>query len=250
MMWLVMCMITLSAAAQTPATVTFDPDIPFSTIIREDLFAGFLNGRDLNGERFRRGEANLEILLAERPQDRPGLLAWKGGIALKRATDAIQAGRKDEFQREYRKATELYSEAAKLAPGSVDVMAVTGAGLAIFADGLPEPYRQQAWGASYKAYRGVWQAQSGYLEKLPLHFQGELLAGVAQSAQRTGRATESAQFLKKILETMPGTPYAMNAKKWIDAPGEAGKTKLVCETCHDTGRLEERRPALAKRQKQ
>ena len=97
------CLLTFCAAAQQLKTPTFDPRIPFSSYIREDLFSGFLSGGKDGDERFLRGERNLEILLAERPQDRPGLIAWKGGIALKRAVDASKAGQADAFEREYQK---------------------------------------------------------------------------------------------------------------------------------------------------
>jgi hypothetical protein len=123
-------------------------------------------------------------------------------------------------------------------------MAITGGGFALFADRLPERYRSRAWDAAYKAYSGVWQVQRADVGKLPLHFRGELLAGMAQSAQRSNHAAESAQFLEKILTTMPGTPYATMAKKWIDFPESSAKTSLTCKTCHDAGRLEARKASL------
>jgi hypothetical protein len=245
--WLVIFVLGGSGVAQTPRAPTFDPAIPFSAFIREDLFAGFI-GTEKNGdERFLRGEKNLEILLAERPQDRPALLAWKGGIAFKRAVDAIRAVRNDEFEREYERGGELYAEAGKLAPDSVDVMALTGAGYALFSDQFPDRYRKGAWEIAYKAYSAVWQVQGPDVEQLPLHFKGELLAGMAQAAQRTGRRAESTRFLEKILVTLPGTPYAAMAKKWTASPGEVGTMKLICQTCHDAGRLEVRRSAVAER---
>jgi tetratricopeptide (TPR) repeat protein len=240
-------LITIAAAAQSKNTPVFDPAIPFSSFIREDLFAGFLWGEKDGNDRFLRGERNLEILLTERPQDRPGLLAWKAGTALKRAIDALQLSRQEEFEREYRKAMKLYADAAKLAPNDPGVMAISGAGIALFADQLPERYRNPAWEASYKLYMGLWQMQAAKMEELPVHFRGELLAGVAQAAQRTGRAAKAANFLERIIKTLPGTPYATAAKKWIDSPGQVGETKLVCQTCHEAGRLEARKLALAAR---
>jgi hypothetical protein len=40
-----------------------------------------------------------------------------------------------------------------------------------------------------------------------VHFKGELLAGLAQSSQRTGRTEELGQHLNKILEILRDTPY-------------------------------------------
>jgi hypothetical protein len=235
---LLVCIIAVSAAAQSVKAPTFDPNLSSSTIIREDLFAGFLEGGKNGDERFLRGEKNLEILIAERPQDRPGLTAWKGGIAFKRAIDAIETKQMEEFERQYRKALDFYAEAAKLAPADVGVMAVTGAGFALNADRLPDRYRADGWNTAYKMYSGVWQAQGSEVDKLPLHHKGELLAGMAQSAQRSGHFAESTQFLDKILTTMPGTPYAAAAKKWVDSPDLIAKTNLTCKSCHDAGRLE------------
>lgn len=245
-MCLLLTVITISAAAQSN-TAVFDPAIPSSSFIREDLFAGFLWGEKDGYNRFLRGERNLEILLAERPQDKPGLLAWKAGIAFKRAIDALQVKRLEEFEREYRKAISLYAEAAQLAPNDPGVMAISGAGFALFADRLPERYRNTAWEASYKSYLGLWQLQAAQVEQLPVHFKGELLAGMAQAAQRTGRAAESEDFLKRILQTLPGTPYAATAKRWIDSPAQIGQTTLVCQTCHEAGRLDTRKSAVVAR---
>jgi hypothetical protein len=73
---LLVCLLSISAAAQSPKTPTFDPRLPFASIIREDLFAGFMADRNNNdNQRFLRGERNLEILLAERPADKAGLTA-------------------------------------------------------------------------------------------------------------------------------------------------------------------------------
>jgi hypothetical protein len=106
---LLVCVIAVSAAAQSLKAPTFDPKLNSSTIIREDLFAAFLEGGKSGNEKFLRGEKNLEILLAERPQDKGGLTAWEGGIALKRAIDAIETKQMEEFELQYRKALDFYA---------------------------------------------------------------------------------------------------------------------------------------------
>jgi myo-inositol catabolism protein IolC len=104
--------------------------------------------------------------------------------------------------------------------------------------------RPDAWNLAYKAYTNLWRVQEADLDKLALHSRGELLAGLAQAAQRSAHAAESAQVLEKIITTMPGTPYAVMAKKWVDSPETAAKTNLTCRTCHEAGRLESRKAAL------
>ena len=124
-------------------------------------------------------------------------------------------------------------------------MAITGGGFITFSDRLPERYRHDGWNKAYEAYSRLWRAQEAGFDKLPLHLKGELLAGMAQSAQRSDHPAESAQFVEKILATMPGTPYAETAKKWIDFPETAAKTNLTCRACHEAGRLEARKASLA-----
>src|SRR2546421_12391661 len=43
------------------------------------------------------------------------------------------------------------------------------------------------------AYQLLWKSQAAGIEKLPVHMRGELLAGLATTAQRTGRVEESGQ---------------------------------------------------------
>src|ERR1700690_71179 len=88
------------AAAQSPNGSTFDPRIGSSIIVREDIFAGYLAH---DNERQLRGEKNVEILLAERPNDRARLTAWKAWIALNRAVDAYDSKRMTEFDRDYQR---------------------------------------------------------------------------------------------------------------------------------------------------
>jgi len=233
----------ISALAQSPTNSAFDSRLAVSTIVREDIFAGVMAN---DNERLLRGEKNIELLLVERPQARAQLAGWKAFIALKRAVDAHESKRTGDFEREYRKALDLYTEAAKLGPADFGVMAITGGSYSVFGDRLPEPYRRDAWNTAYKSYSAMWKVQESQVDKFPLHIKGELLGGMAQSAQRSGHADESARFVEKILTTMPGTAYAAVAKKWTDSPDAAAKTNLTCHSCHDSGRLEARKASLAK----
>jgi len=76
------------------------------------------------------------------------------------------------------------------------------------------------------------------------HIRGELLAGLATTAQRTGRIQEMDLFLDKIFELMKDTPYESVARQWKKNPEAAGKIQLTCLTCHDAGRLTNRMSEL------
>jgi hypothetical protein len=112
------------------------------------------------------------------------------------------------------------------------------------ADRLPEKLRAPAWAAAYDAYQFLWKAQKPALEMLPLHLRGELLGGLAESAQRTGRTKEMAEYLDKIVAVLPDTSDEKAAKKWKENPEAAPATRMTCLTCHAAGRLAARRAAL------
>ena len=98
-------------------------------------------------------------------------------------------------------------------------------------------------GINFEAGRGE---TIGIVDRLPVHLRGEVLAGLAQSAQRTGHAEESAQLVEKMLAVMSNTPYESMAKKWKANPQIAANTSLMCMNCHDAGRLEARITAVGK----
>jgi hypothetical protein len=193
-----------------------------------------------------RGEKNIELLLEKRPKAKAELLAWKGGALLYRATLALEKNQRAEFEQKYKQALAFFAEAKQVGPENGGVAAVTGGSLGLFADRLPKEYRAAAWETSYNAYQILWKQQGAGLDKFPVHFRGEVLAGVTQSAMRTGRTKEAYEFLDKMLVMMAGTPYEPTAKKWKADPKSAESTSLICMNCHEPGRLEARIAALNK----
>jgi hypothetical protein len=237
--------LTLLAAAaamsQNSNARKFDSRLTVHTLLREDLFAGFISD---NMDRFTQGEKNLELLLAERPGERAELLAWKGGARLYRGVKALAAGRQDEYATEYKASSDLFAEAKRTPhePGGVE--AIIAASYALFADKLSPQHRAAAWQDSYANYRELWKRQSAGLAGLPLHIKGELLAGMAVSAQRTGQKAETETYVDKIIELMPNSAYATRARQWKDNPASAAQSTLICQSCHEPGRLAARRAAL------
>ena len=238
---MVFAIVTVAAAQSTEPPIS-DTRLTVHTLVREDLFAGFL---DNNPDRFSRGERNVEALLKERPSQKANLLAWRGGAELYRAVVAHESGKSDEFARQFQRAREDFAEAAKLSAGNDGVAAITGGTIVIFADRLPAEHRAAAWAQAYDAYSMLWKQQGPAIDGFPVHFRGEVLAGMAQTAQRTGRAEEAAQFVDKLL-AMPGTPYEKLAKEWKADPAAAATTNLTCKTCHGPGRLSAKIAALNK----
>ena len=229
------------AAAQSPKSPLADSRFTVHTLVREDIFAGFLSD---DMDRFARGEKNIELLLVQRPDQKGNLLAWKGGASLYRAVRAHEANRPDEFQKYYRQALNVFEEARKTTSGNDGIAAVTGGTFAIFADRLPKEYRAAAWSAAYENYQELYKLQAPIIDRLPVHLRGEVLAGLAQSAQRTGRTEEAAQHVDKILAVLRDTPYEPMARKWKANPEAAATTSLMCMSCHDAGRLAARVASL------
>jgi hypothetical protein len=232
------------AFAQSPDPPLADSRLTVHTLVREDIFSAFVPPIDM--ARFERGERNIEQLLRDRPAQKGNLLAWRGSASMTRAVLAHEAGNAAEFSRRYQTAIASFDEAAKQTSGSDAVLPITGGSLSVLADRLPQQHRAEAWTRAYAVFSALWKAQGPAVEKLPVHFQGELLGGLAQAAQRTGRTEESALYVDRMLTLMQGTPYETTAKQWKADPASAATSKLTCKNCHDPGRLSSRLAALTK----
>jgi hypothetical protein len=241
----VVALVAISAAvpAQSPEPPITDTRLTVHTLLREDIFAGFLQG-DL--ARMARAEKNADLLLASRPMDRPGILAWQGSLALTRAVMANEAKQPDQFQQHYRRAQDLFAEAMTLGPNDVGVFAITGGSQVTIADRLPPAERKVAWELGYRAYQRLWTMQEQMIEKLPLHHKGEVLSGLALTADRTGRRDEADAGVDRILTLMPNTPYASRARQWKDDPSGRATSRLACQTCHAPGMLVSRIAEVSK----
>lgn len=229
--------------AQAPVPSIADTRLSVHTLVREDIFAGFLQS-DLT--RLARAEKNIELLLASRPGERAPLVAWQGATALTRAVLAYEAKQSDQFQQHYARAREQFADAARLAPDLVGVFAIIGGSQASIADRLPPAERAAGWEQAYHAYQQLWRLQSAIIDKLPLHMKGEVLAGLAQSAQRTGRDAEVDVQIERILTGLPDTPYAKRARQWKDDPASRLQATLTCQTCHAPGMLVARMAEVSK----
>jgi hypothetical protein len=235
--------LSAAVAAQSPEPPLSERRLSVHTLVREDLFAGFL--RD-ELERFSRGERNVATLLQERPEDRASLLAWQGGAALYRAVRAHEAGNDAQFERIYQSARDAFDEATRLEAPQDGASAIVGGSLSLLADRLPPSHRPAAWAQAYDAYSRLWNAQKSIVDKLPVHHRGELLGGLTQAAQRTGRSAEMQEHLDRMLTLLQGTPYEATARRWKSDPAAAANTHLTCKNCHNPGRLAPRLAELNK----
>ncbi len=226
--------VVASVSAQAPEPPLSDKRLTVHTLLREDVFAGTLRN-DLT--QFARAERNAATLMTERPDQRGNILSWQGGMVLYRAVRAHEAGQAAEFQRLYQQARDTFAEAGKATSGNEGVAAITGGSIALLADRLPADQRPALWALAYDSYMTLWKQQGPAIDKLPPHHRGEVLSGLALSAQRTGRQEEAAQFVDKMLTLLQGTPYETTAKQWKSDPSTAASSNLTCKGCHEPGRL-------------
>jgi hypothetical protein len=234
-----------AGAVQGPIPPIEDTRLTVHTLVREDIFAGFMGD---NLARLERAERNIDQLLTNRPGERANLLAWKAGATTYRAVRAHEAGNAAEFDRLFAQARAGFAEAAGLTSGNDGVAAITGGTMAVFGDRFPDAHQAVAWSLAYDNYSLLWKQQGANIEKMPVHFKGEVLAGLTQSAQRTGRADEVSAHLDRMLTLLAGTRYEPVAQQWKADPSSAATSNLTCKNCHNPGRLAARLEALAKGQ--
>ncbi len=227
-----------AAAAQSTATPTDaqigDSRLAVSTLVREDIFAGFL-GADMTA--LARGEANLDKLYTARPNARGETRAWQAGAAMYRAVRAREAGNNAEYATLYAKALGYLTEADQFVATQPVVSAIGGGLAVLWGDRVAPADRAPLWNRAYGYFQGLTNAQAPVIAALPPHIRGESLGGLVMAAQRSGREAEANAALEKFLPLAAGTPYEANALKWKNDPSSRATTNLGCLSCHDDGRL-------------
>ena len=222
------------SAQPTPDPPLDDTRLSIHTLVREDIFAGFMTG---NAARMARGEANVRKLLDSRPNDRAALLAWQGGAEFYRAVRARETGGTSEYRRLLADADRRWTEAEALNSPDPGTAATLAGSIVLFGDRLAPEDRPAAWERAYRGYSALYAQQGGILDKLPPHHRGEVMAGLVQSAQRSGRRGEFTAALERMLPLVKGTPYEATALQWKADPASAARSNLACKQCHDRGRL-------------
>ena len=103
---------------------------------------------------------------------------------------------------------------------------------------LPGEHRARALVKANDSYSTIYALQESQFDRMPLHHKGEVLAGLAESKLRLGNRQEAETYLRRIVETMPDSPYSSQAQQWLSDPDSVtDSSKLTCKSCHDPGRL-------------
>jgi hypothetical protein len=226
--------VAASVAAQEPRP----KGVPFYTWVREDTFAGFM-ADDLT--RFERGMAKAQEYRTEDATNMDAL-NWLGAGNIYRAVRAYAAGDQANGDRLFRDGMAMMDKAIATQPTNAGIRATHGGTLMLFAGRLPDRHYDAAIAKARESYAALYKAQAPALDKFPLHLKGEALAGVAETEFRGGNRETATTFLERIVADMPNTGYARVAASWLKAPEAVTKTsRLVCQSCHEPGRLSARK---------
>jgi len=213
--------------------------ITVSQWLREDYFGAYL-GNDMAS--FARAETKAkELLTADANND--GARSWLASGHLYMASCAYQAGRAEEGAELF--ATAMREAQRSLAKKNGTAVRVLAATQVLFADRFPEDKRQALNKDGRDLFALIRRQEDATLDKMPLHFKAEVLAGQAQAAMRLGMQEEATKYLNEVVARLPNTPYAQTAAKWLAEPASAAKSQLVCQSCHEPNRLENRLKAIA-----
>jgi len=81
-------------------------------------------------------------------------------------------------------------------------------------------------------YEKVLRLQTPVFSKLPVHWRGELLGGLAEAWNGLGDTKKLRGYLQRMMEEFPDTSYSRRAKELLSAapkPGALGTTCLGCQ---------------------
>ena len=213
--------------------------ITVSQWVREDYFAAYLGG-DMAS--FAKGEAKTRELLAADAND-DGARSWLASGQVYLASRSYRDGKvamgASQFEEAMRNAQQSL---IKSNPTALRVLAAT---YIFSADHFPEAQRAALLKDGRDLFARIRQQEDQMLDKMPMHFKAEVLAGQAQAAMRLGLQEEATKYLNEIMAKLPNTHYSQTAEKWLADPASASKSQLVCQSCHEPNRLENRLKAIA-----
>jgi tetratricopeptide (TPR) repeat protein len=221
--WLIALGLTLSAAGAAHAQAARER---FDYLVREDMFRGF--GGDAAA--LARALALCEGRLAENPNHAEALV-WHGTGLLFQAGEAFRAGDNDKGIALNRNGLAEMAKAIALRPNDISVLIPRGAVMLAAGMRIADVQRARRYfETAVDDFEKVLAVQQPYLESLPQHPKGELLAALAEGWSRLGDAQKSRQYLTRMVAELPDTPYSAAATARLDNPGT--NARITCLGCH------------------
>jgi hypothetical protein len=198
----------------------------FDYLVREDMFRGFAG----DAAAFDRAMALCGARLAENP-DHAEALVWHGTGLLFKAARAFRDGDAVQGAALNRAGLTEMAKAVALRPDDVAVLIPRGAVTLAFGLRIRDAQRARPYFETAVAdFEKVLILQQPYLERLASHPKGELLAGLAEGWARLDEPEKSRLYLARMVNELPGTPYAKAAATRLETSDPA--VRITCLGCH------------------
>jgi hypothetical protein len=217
---------TETARAQAPAQPASNGAVRFDHVVRNDFFAGF-NGDTAALERGMK--ATTQVLAAE--PNHAEAMVWHGSGMFYQSGQFFQRGDNQKGMEYWTKSLAMMDRAVELAPDHVGVRIPRGAVLLSASRFVPDEMRKELVDRAFADYSRSMELQKSRIATLPVHPKGELLGGLAELHEVSGRREEAQVLLQQIVREMAGTPYARRAEKWL-ADGMPAPQQRNCIGCH------------------
>ena len=198
----------------------------FDNLVRADFFAGY--GGD--AARLTRAMETCEKALAADPSNAPALV-WHGGGLFYQSGQKFRAGDIQAGIAMQTRGLKEMDDAVAMRPDDLQTLIPRGAVLLASAPFLPEPETLTRKGI------GDWEKVLGLqrpsMSRLSVHSRGELLGGLATGYRILGDQANTTAYLQRIVDELPGSPYAERAKGWLANPTSIRRTDRFCIGCHE-----------------
>ncbi len=226
---LVLCGAALLALALglTWAQKADDSATRFDSRVREDFFAGFAG----DSARLERGMKTCEEALAANPKD-PSALVWHGAGVYYLSGRAFRKGDKAAGIEMNQRGIKEMNDAVALSPDSLQTRIPRGATYISSARFVDDMYTKPLLELAVTDYEKALDLEKAYFSRVSVHGRGELLGGLAEAYRRLGNTAKAREFLERIVQELPGSPYEKQATRWLSDLSAVGKQERFCLGCH------------------
>jgi len=198
----------------------------FDNLVRTDFFAGYRG----DAARLARGMETCEKALAADPTNAAALV-WHGGGLYYRSGQKFRAGDVQGGITLQARGLKEMDDAVAMRPDDLQTLIPRGAILLASAPFVPEPEPLARKGIA--DWKRVLALQRPSAAQLSVHSLGELLGGLAVGYRLLGDQAKSSAYLRRIVDELPGSPYAERATTWLANPAGLKKTDRFCIGCHE-----------------
>jgi tetratricopeptide (TPR) repeat protein len=220
--WLTAVGLSISAVGAAGAQIAER----FDYLVREDMFRGFSG----DTAAFERAMALCEARLAADPNNAEALV-WHGTGLLFRAGEAARTGDHDKGAALNRAGLAEMAKAVALRPNDISVLIPRGSVMLAAGTRIPDVERaRRFFETAVGDFEKVLALQQPYLESLPPHPKGELLAALAEGWSRLGEMQKSQLYLTRMVAELTDTPYSAAAMARLENP--AAGARITCLGCH------------------